>query len=64
MIFENYQIIKEGESARFAVVDIDEFNMVKELFSDTQKLEDYLDYLHLQKIKKQSAKRYTLDKVC
>ncbi len=59
MIFENYQIINEGNKARFAVVDYDEFTMVKEVFDNPQKLEDYLDFLHVQKIKSKNEKRYT-----
>ena len=63
MIFENFLIINEGNKARFAVVDYDEFTMVKEVFNNPEKLEDYLDYLHVQKIKSKNEKRYTLEEV-
>lgn len=33
---------------------------LKELLSDEEKLADYLDYLHMQRVKAGSAKHFTL----
>jgi hypothetical protein len=52
-MLENVQVIQEKGQNKFAVIDFEEFFLVKELLSNAEKLEDYLDYLHIQKIKKQ-----------
>ncbi|MEI7839431.1 MAG: hypothetical protein WCJ11_02915 [Methylococcaceae bacterium] len=52
-MFETAQIIQEHGQAKFAVIEFAEYQQVKELLSDTEKLEDYLDYLHIQKVKRQ-----------
>jgi len=36
---------------------------LKGLLSDREKLADYLDYLHIQKVKRQSTRRFTLAEV-
>lgn len=36
---------------------------LKNLLSDEGKLADYLDYLHIQKVKRQSTRRFTLAEV-
>jgi hypothetical protein len=38
-------------------------NKIKELLSDYNKLEDYLDYMHIRKIKSKKEKSYSLDEV-
>ncbi len=40
-----------------------EVYFTKELLSDMEKLEDYLDYLHIQKVKKQTQKTLSLEEV-
>ena len=60
MFLSHYQIIKEGEKDKFAVIDIGEFKKIKSLLNNTEKLQDYLDYLHIQEIKKKNEKKYTL----
>ena len=62
-MLEQIQIIKENDVAKFAVIAFDEYLALKELLSDEQKLADYLDYLHMQKVKKQSKKRISLEHV-
>ena len=62
-MLENAQIIKENNAAKFAVIPFQEYLYLKELLSDTNKLADYLDYLHIQQIKKQSKERFSLEEV-
>jgi hypothetical protein len=45
------------------VIDFEEYLSIKALLSEPEKLEDYLDYLHMQKIKQTSSKRLTLAEV-
>jgi hypothetical protein len=52
-MLENVQVIQEKGQKKFAVIDFEEFVLVKDLLSSTEKLEDYLDYLHIQTVKKQ-----------
>ena len=60
MILENYQVIKEDGAERFAIIDYSEFQSIKEIFSSTENLQNYLDYLHIQDIKKKKDKMYSL----
>ncbi len=62
-MLENVQIIKEHGKAKFAVIDYAEFETIQSILSDREKLEDYLDYLHIQSVKKQSTHRFSLDEV-
>ena len=48
---------------RILLCEEGEYLALKELLSDEQKLADYLDYLHMQKVKKQSKKRISLEHV-
>jgi hypothetical protein len=59
-MLEHVQIIEEQGQAKFAVIDFEEYLSIKALLSEPDKLEDYLDYLHMQAIKKESSKRFTL----
>jgi len=54
-MLENVQIIQEDGQNKFAVIDFQEFILVKDLLSSAEKLEDYLDYLHIQTVKKQNT---------
>lgn len=58
-MFETAQIIQESGQAKFAVIEFAEYQQVKELLSDAEKLEDYLDYLHIQKVKRQDSSKPT-----
>jgi len=62
-MLENVQIIEDKGEAKFAVIDFQEYLYIKSLLSDQNKLEDYLDYLHIQQIKKQLTEVFTLDEV-
>ena len=62
-MLENAQIIKENNAAKFAVIPFQEYLYLKELLSDAAKLADYLDYLHIQQVKQQSKKYFTLEEV-
>jgi len=61
-MLENVQVIQEKGQNKFAVIDFEEFFLVKELLSNAEKLEDYLDYLHIQQVKKQDkSPRHSFD---
>jgi hypothetical protein len=62
-MLDHVQIIEEHGQAKFAVLDFDDYLSIKALLSEPEKLEDYLDYLHMQAVKKSSAKRFTLEEV-
>jgi hypothetical protein len=62
-MLDNVQILTEQGQAKFAVIDFEEYQFLKMLLSDEEQLEDYLDHLHIQKIKQQTTKRYTLEEV-
>ena len=62
-MLENVQIISDNGEAKFAVINFQEYLNVKDLLSDKSKLQDYLDYLHVQKIKQQTKKMFSLDEV-
>jgi len=49
--------------AKFAVINFREYLDIKALLSDTSKLEDYLDYLHIKNVKKQTQKMFSLEEV-
>ncbi len=59
-MLETAQIIKEKDVAKFAVITYDDFLYLQDLLTNEDKLEDYLDYLHIQNVKKQSKKRVSL----
>ena len=62
-MLEHVQIIEEHGQAKFAVIDFEEYLSIKALLSEPEKLEDYLDYLHMQAFKHASSKRFTLAEV-
>ena len=62
-MLENVQIIKENSIPKFAVLDYKEYIEIKELLSDEEKIQDYLDYLHIQNVKKMRKQTYSLDEV-
>jgi hypothetical protein len=62
-MFERVQIIKENDQAQFAVIPFDEYLFLRELWSDKEKMADYLDYLHMQKVKKQAQERFSREEV-
>jgi hypothetical protein len=57
------QIIQDQGEAKFAVIDFQEFTFIKEILNDYDKLQDYLDYLHMQKIKQQETSCHSLEEV-
>ena len=63
MLLERVQIIIEKNNPIFALIDYSEFERIKELLTDESKLEDYLDYIHMQNVKTKTKKKYTLDEV-
>jgi len=62
-MLEHVQIIEEHGKAKFAVIDFEEYLSIKALLSEPEKLEDYLDYLHMQKIKNNSSTTLSLAEV-
>jgi uncharacterized protein YbaP (TraB family) len=62
-MLENVQIISDNGVAKFAVINFREYLDIKALLSDTSKLEDYLDYLLMEKVKKQTQKMFSLEEV-
>jgi hypothetical protein len=62
-MLQNVQIITEQGKSKFAVIDFDEYLSLKELLSNVDKLQDYLDYLHIQNVKQQNIQWLTLEQV-
>lgn len=62
-MLEQVQILRENDEARFAVIPYQEYLELRELLSDEERLEDYLDYLHMQRVKQQDQSLYTLAEV-
>ena len=62
-MLENVQIISDNGVAKFAVINFKEYLDIKALLSDTSKLEDYLDYLHIKMVKNKTQKMYSLEEV-
>ncbi|OQW87780.1 MAG: hypothetical protein BWK78_08775 [Thiotrichaceae bacterium IS1] len=63
-MLEAVQILKDSQGeARFAVLDFQEYLSVKNLLSSTEQLEDYLDYLHIQQVKRRTVKKWSLAEV-
>ena len=62
-MLETAQIIHDKDEKKFAVISYDEFLSLKELLADEAKLEDYLDYLHIQNVKRQSKGKFSLAEV-
>ena len=59
-MLEHVQIIEEHGQAKFAVIDFEEYQSIKALLSEPEKL---ADYLHMQTVKQTSSKRHTLAEV-
>ena len=62
-MLENYQIINVSGQPQFAVVDYVEFVKVRDILHNTEKLEDYLDYLHIKEVKTKNEDTITLDEL-
>ena len=62
-MLEYIQIIEAHGQAKFAAIDFEEYQSIKALLSEPEKLADYLDYLHMQVVKSASSKRYSLVEV-
>ena len=58
----NYRVLFDREDD-LKVIDFEEYQSIKALLSELEKLADYLDYLHLQAVKQASSKRQTLAEV-
>jgi hypothetical protein len=59
-MLENVQLIQEDGQAKFAVIPFAAFEEIRALLADEEKLADYLDYLHMQKVKEQNLPRLKL----
>jgi len=59
-MLENVQIINDESKAKFAIIDFKEYQYIKSLLSDEEKLQDYL---HIQRVKQQSSKRLSFEEV-
>ena len=62
-MLDQVQIIKDQDEARFAVIPYEDYLFLRDLLNDQEKLEDYLDYLHVQQVKAESSVRYSLEEV-
>ena len=49
--------------AKFSMIDFEEYLSIKALLSEPEKLEDYIDYLHMQEVKRTSSGKLTLAEV-
>lgn len=59
-MLDQVQLIKENDRAIFAVIPFEEYLFLQELLNDEEKLADYLDYLHMQKVKKETSQRFSM----
>ncbi|MCH8318279.1 MAG: prevent-host-death family protein [Bacteroidetes bacterium] len=48
---------------KFAVISIDEFKFLKDLLSNEEKLQNFIDYIHVKKVKSQTKKWYSQKEV-
>lgn len=62
-MLEQVQIIRENDEARFAVIPYQEFLQLRDLLRDEERLEDYLDYLHIQRVKQEDPMFHSLTDV-
>lgn len=62
-MFDRVQFIKDKDQTRFAIIPIEDYLFLQELLTDEEKLADYLDYLHVQKVKATSETRLSLSDV-
>ena len=62
-MLDQVQIIKDRDEARFAIMPYEDYLFLRELLNDQEKLEDYLDYLHLEQVKAECSVRYSLKEV-
>ena len=62
-MLDTVQIIKDRDQARFAVIPYEEYIFLRELLTDQERLADYLDYLHVQQVKAEDTKRFSLEEV-
>jgi len=58
MLLKNVQIISDNGVDKFAVINFREYLDIKALIPN---VEDYLDYLHIKNVKKQTQKRFSLE---
>ena len=63
MLLEHVQMITERDIPKFAIIEFEEYTQLKALLTDAEKLEDYLDFLHIQQVKTQHPQRVSLDDV-
>ena len=63
MLLEHVQLITERDIPKFAIIEFEEYTQLKALLTDAEKLEDYLDFLHIQQVKTQHPQRVSLDDV-
>ena len=59
-MLDQVQLIEDKEQIRFAVIPYDDYLLLKEMLNDPKKLADYLDYLHMQQVKKEENGRFSL----
>jgi hypothetical protein len=59
-MLDQVQVIKENEQAKFAVIPYEDYLFLRELLIDEEKLADYLDYLHIQKVKNSTRLHFSL----
>jgi hypothetical protein len=62
-MLDNIQVIQENGQAKFAVIPFAVFEEARALLADEVRLADYLDYLHMQKVKEQNPPRLRLAEV-
>jgi len=63
MLLENAQIIKEDNQPKFAVIPFADYLELKSFLADPDRLADYMDYLHMQRVKAQNPARLSLTEV-
>lgn len=59
-VLDNAQILKEDDQAKFAVIPFADYQELKDLLNNPDRLADYLDYLHMQQVKARNPRRVGL----
>jgi hypothetical protein len=57
------QIIREAGKPKFAVLSIEQFDAIQQSLGDFDNLEDFVDYMHAQKVRQETTKWFKLEEV-
>ena len=60
-MLDQCQTIYENGEPRIAVIDFKEYTTAKNILNNEESLEDFLDFLHIQKIKAKNEERVDIE---